>query len=226
MVVARNEKDDETISRGSLVVECFPCNVKDEAPPTLLERSARVNSWPKDNSCVEAARPSHCGGCGAAARQGDRLRLHGHGQRQRCSWGPPAPEAEPETREVTVRRYRCLECGATMSVSPRGFARGYRYSLPAIAAALLSWAVWRWPSSTVRERTSPLPNVGLNRLQRWRSLIRWTRVAERVFAIPQACAQAVMTHRQVAQRIALLLVAGGPPGHPEQERVFIAAQGT
>jgi hypothetical protein len=112
-----------------------------------------------------------------------------------------------------------------MSVSPGGFARGYRYSLPAIAGALLAWAVWRWPSPTVRERTSPMPSLGLNRFQRWRSLVRWTRSAGEIFRLPSLCEEARMTHRQAAQRIALLLVAEGPPEHPEQDRVFIAAQG-
>jgi hypothetical protein len=42
--------------------------------------------------------------------------------------------------DVIGRRYACRACDAIVVVLPRGVARGHRYSLWAIAAALAWWA--------------------------------------------------------------------------------------
>lgn len=173
---------------------------------------------------MEAARPSHCRHCRKPARRGDRIRIQGHGQRQRRLRGPSSPQGPPEFRIATVRRYRCSDCKTTMSVSPRGLAKRYRYSLPAIVTALLLWALHYRPAHEVRAKTSPLPNFGLNQFQRWPSLLRWARCATALFGLSEPIASDSMTHRQAAERIAHLVLATGPPGDSELERIFFAAQ--
>src|SRR5690606_38057764 len=113
----------------------------EEAPPTLFQNSSQVNSWPKDNACVEAARPSHCQSCDAPSRsKSGGIRIQGHGQRTRQVLGPREAGAPPGCVVAMVRRYRCTSCGATEDVSPAGLAKRYRYSLPAVASALFMWA--------------------------------------------------------------------------------------
>jgi len=111
-----------------------------------------------------------------------------------------------------------------MSVSPPGLASGYRYSLPAIAQALFLWALDMLSAPQVRVKTSPLPPPPLNPLARWRSLLRWARCWQRLFRVPDSCFAEQMTHRQSAERIVQLVLATGPPGDSDIERIFFAAQ--
>lgn len=210
----------------------FPCLLSsgaptkvlpEEAPPTLFQISPQVNSWPKDNACVEAARPSHCQNCDAPSRnRRGGIRLQGHGQRTRQVLGPAEAGAPPGCVVATVRRYRCTSCGATEDVSPPGLAKRYRYSLPAVATAFLLWAIWLLPANQVRAEISPHRFEGLNRNQRWRSLLRWARAAPRLFGfdVPSR----YPGHREAALRAARWIRATRPPGGSERERIFIAAQ--
>ena len=209
--------------RWRLVVGCFQPNLNEEAVPTLIQNSSPVNSWPK-KSDVEAARPSHCRKCNAGARQGDGIRLQGHGLRERQVWGPPGPGADPEVFVAVVRRYRCQDCGATMTVSPKGLARSHRYSLPAIAAALLRWALHRWPATHVRRAISPWQVRGLNPSQCWRSLLRWSRRGSRLFGLREPPAEDGMTYRDAAHRVAHIVLATAPAAASELSRIALAAQ--
>jgi len=195
-----------------------------EATTSLIYSSIPVNSWAILFPEVEAARPSHCPSCGKAAhRQDGRLRLHGHGVRQRGVWGPETAAGEPELGEIRLRRYLCLDCGACMTVLPAGLARAYRYSLAAIAMALALWSLWRLPAARVREQVSPLRRVGPSEATRWRSLRRWVWRAAKLFGLTTEPAAGVTT-REVAERVAHLVLSRGPEGVAELERLFAGAQ--
>lgn len=175
--------------------------------------------WTKDDG-VEASRPSHCAACGAAAYRGDgRLRLHGHGSRERTVWGPTLPATTPALTSVRVRRYKCTDCGAARTVLPRGLGCRLRYSLSAIVLALQAWAVWLAPSAAVRAEVSPLRARGPADADRWPSLSRWARLAAALFDMPAAEA----TPRQRAARAAQLVRARGPTDAPDAVRVVIGA---
>ncbi len=176
--------------------------------------------WTKDDG-VEALRPSHCAACGAAAHRGDgRLRLHGHGSRERTVWGPTLPATPPALTSVRVRRFKCTDCGAARTALPRGLGRRLRYSLSAIALALAAWAMWLCPAAEVRAAVSPCGIVGASEVGRWRSLRRWARRATGLFGLPAAAAA---TARQHAARAAQLVRARGPTDAPDAARVVLGA---
>ncbi len=105
---------------------------------------------------------------------------------------------------------------------PAGLQRAYRYSLGAIAMALALWALGQQPAAEVRRRVSPQRQVGVSEPARWRSLRRWTRAAHRLFNL--AARPAGTTTRQLAERIAHLVLARGPTGLGQLERAFVGAQ--
>jgi hypothetical protein len=107
-------------------------------------------------------------------------------------------------------------------VLPTGLGRAYRYSLSAIAMALTLWALWRIPAAGVRWRVSPFRRVGASEPTRWRSLRRWTRRAHELFEL--ATAPAWVATREVAERVAHLVLSRGPEGLAELDRAFAGAQ--
>ena len=215
---AETRKDDERV--GSLVVRVLAQRVK-TSTATVGDFSFGVKFWWTKDDGVEASRPSHCAACGAAAHRGDgRLRLHGHGSRERTVWGPTEPSTAPAETSVRVRRYRCTDCGAARTVLPRGLGRWLRYSLSAIALALTAWAVWLRPAAAVRTQMSPLRTFGSDDAERWRSLPRWARRATALFDLP-AGSQAAP--RQQAARASQLVRARGPTSASEAARVVIGA---
>ncbi len=118
--------------------------------------------------------------------------------------GPVSPDGAPEFRAARVQRYR--------------------YSLPAIAQALFLWALDMLSAPQVRAKTSPLPTPPLNPLARWPSLLRWARCWQRLFGVADSAFADQLTHRQSAKRIAALVLATGPRGDSDIERIFFAAQ--
>ena len=136
---------------------------------------------------VEAIRPSHCAVCRLPAREGNRIRLHGHGRRRRCLWGPQGPGDIPVFWDAWARRYRCTSCEAVRTVLPPGVFATLRYWLPAIAMAFWAWGVRRETAASVRQRLSPWRSVGASDAERWRSLRRWARRAEVLFELPTGC---------------------------------------
>lgn len=62
--------------------------------------------------------------------------LHGQGVRQRQVLGPLERGEAAEVRLVSVRRFRCIACGATCTVCPREVLTRRLYAVPAIALAL------------------------------------------------------------------------------------------
>ena len=136
------------------------------------------------------------------ASRADRCRSWGHGLRHRGLEGPRSAGAAPEATEIAVHRYRCRACKAVMVVLPRGVARGYRYSLSAIAWAL--WAYEQLPAAAVRARTSTAKYVGATGATRWTSLRRWTRCAATLFGIAASARTApVFQHGSPRLRAAL-----------------------
>lgn len=220
MVAVRNR----VTARGGtlLAVGCFKRGLN-EATTRLTCSDIPVNSWAKFVPEVEASRPSHCPACGQAAHKANgRLRLHGHGMRSRGIWGPRTATGEPELWEIQVRRYLCVDCRACPTVLPAGLQRAYRYSLGAIAMALALWALGRQPAAEVRRLVSPQRQLGDSEPSRWRSLRRWTRAAHRLFNL--AARPAGATTRELAERIAQLVLARAPTEVAELERAFVGAQ--
>ena len=119
-----------------------------------------------------------------------------------------------------MRRYRCTLCRAARTAQRRGLKERLRYSLPAIALALMAWAVMHWPAPDVREQLSPWRTFGVCDAKRWRSLRRWARRGEELFTLPSITAEAP---RERAARAADLVRSRGPTDHPPWEQTFIGA---
>ncbi|MFO0025663.1 MAG: hypothetical protein ACK6DV_25265, partial [Deltaproteobacteria bacterium] len=109
--------------------------------------------------------------------------------------------------DVVGRRYACRACDAIVVVLPRGVARGRRYSLWAIAAALAWWAYDRIPAASVRERTSTAKTIGAASATRWASLARWTRCALALFGCEPP---GLGTVRERATRVAAFVASHAP----------------
>lgn len=121
-----------------------------------------------------------------------------------------------------MRRYLCVDCRACPTVIPAGLSKAYRYSLSAVAMALTLWALGQQRAVEVRRRVSPQRQLGDSEPSRWRSLRRWTRAAHRLFNL--AARPAGETTRELARRIAHLVLARGPTELGELERAFAGAQ--
>jgi hypothetical protein len=107
-------------------------------------------------------------------------------------------------------------------VLPAGLHRAYRYSLSAIAMALALWSLGQQQAAEVRRRVSPQRRLGDSEPNRWRSLRRWTREAHQLFNL--AAKPAGATTRELAARVAQLVMARGPTEVSELERAFAGAQ--
>lgn len=192
-----------------------------EALGTIGEIVAQVKFLLGRDDGVEAARPCHCVACGAAAHRADgRLRLQGHGVRQRTVWGRQQPDGAPAMWDVVIRRFRCTDCRAARTVQPPGLTARLRYTLPAVALALMAWGLWCWPAAQVREYLSPLRLLGASAAEQWRSLRRWAWQVEVLFGLPTI---AGATARARASRAAHVVRARGPTDAPVIEQVFIGA---
>lgn len=193
-----------------------------EAPRSLFHHELDVNTWLVNRPNVDAARPSHCPGCGIEAHRAEgRLHLHGHGQRVRVLWGVPRPGSPPTLWEVMLRRYRCTRCGHVCTVAPRGIATLYRYALASIAVAFVLWGLWERTAAATRAAVSPWRLVGDSTHGSWRSLGRWAgRVAE---LFGDDIDDELATMRARARRTAHVLIARGPSTSLELERAFVGA---
>lgn len=127
--------------------------------------------------------------------------------RARTIEGPLSPDAPPVLTEILARRYVCRACDAVLVVVPRGVARAYRYSLPAIASALALWAYARAGAAPTRARISTARVIGAASATRWASLRRWTRCALALFGVD---ASASGTVRERAARVAVFVAAHAP----------------
>ena len=100
---------------------------------------------------VELLRPGACPACGAASRPlGGRLVLHGHGLVERIVLVVDTAGSRV-ARRLTLRRYRCVRCGRTCNVGPRGLAPRFRYGSRA----------WSWHCGAGPSRGRPLAVRGI-----------------------------------------------------------------
>ena len=222
LLATNQKKNDEHSLAAPLVVPVAPASHRvTEAVLTLIHPALDVKSWTEIEPDVEAARPSHCPRCGGAAHRDDGLRLHGHGLRERCIWGPPEVGAESMRGTILLRRYRCIECRAVCTVAPRGIATRFLYATTAIASALLMWGVWLWTAAKCRLEVSPDRIRGVSEPERWRSLQRWARRSSDLFGLPEVNSGASVRGR--ARRAGHILVGRGPPDLDQHRRAVEGA---
>jgi len=109
---------------------------------------------------------------------GGRVTLQGHGLRSRTQTGVDAVDGKPFDDEVAVRRYRCVSCGAVVTVMPAGLLPRTRFRPTAIVLALALWALGAGlASAAVRRRVSATGTVAHEAGRGWSSLRRWARQA-------------------------------------------------
>jgi len=114
----------------------------------------------------------------------------------------------------------CRQCTRAWTVQRKGLSLQLRYTLPAIALALASWALWQQRVSAVRERISPWRKRGYGDPDRWRSLERWSRRCASLFGLSTTWAK---VPHELAVRASHLVSARGPTCCSMSERVFIGA---
>ncbi len=138
-----------------------------------------VKNWMGALPSAGAVRPARCPCCqepGCAV--GERVTLQGHGLRVRTQTGLEAADGKPFDSEVLVRRYRCVSCGAVVTVMPAGLLPRTRYRPRAIVLALSLWALGAGlASAAVRERVSATRTMAQEAVRGWASLRRWARQA-------------------------------------------------
>ena len=179
--------------------------------PHIIQFHLDVNPWLAHGPSVEEARPCQCPRCGVASRPpGGALRIWGHGLRLRQLRGPPLPGADPETRVIAARRYRCLSCEAILLVVPRGVVRCKHFAATAIAFAVALFGIDKLPQHAVREAVNPWRVVSAPRTS-WASLRRWINAIGSGAlwpALPRAPSPS--SSRQIAERAAMALSAWAP----------------
>ena len=144
----------------------------------VVYSALNVKSWMASLPSTAGVRPATCPGCGASgAPVGERVTLQGHGVRWRTQTGPDAVDGAPFDDEVPVRRFRCRDCGAVVTVMPAGLLPRTRYRPSAVLLALALWALSGLASAAVRRRMAPA-SLGSQEADRgWPSLRRWARQA-------------------------------------------------
>ena len=100
-----------------------------------------------------------------------------------------------------------------MLVVPQGVLPRRYYAAPAIALALVLFALRGLPAAQVRSRISPFGVVGATAAAGWTTLVRWCRALRKgaLLAGVRPC-PADFTLRQVAQRCAAAIGSLAPPG--------------
>lgn len=115
-------------------------------------------------------RPTRCPGCRAAGRPvGAALGIVGHGTRERQLRGRIEGAEASGLVVLRVRRFRCLPCGAVITVVPRGVARRRHFGAGTIGLAI----ALRAERATAREVRDHLGGVGPPEAGAWRTLRRW-----------------------------------------------------
>lgn len=194
----------------------------------MVRSDVEVKSWGARGPSVDELRPAWCPNCKKASRpSGGRIRLQGHGLRERQVWGPPEPKAQAAIRVVRVRRYRCVDCWAVTTVAPAETLSRRLYSASAIVWALALFGLGMLSPARVREQVSPWRVVGAASQGRWRALQRWCRAAQQggLFAgLSNVPAQ--WGPRRVAERVSAYSAAHAlpmPEPPPLAELAFFGA---
>lgn len=87
------------------------------------------------------------------------------------------PGAPATDDEVSVRRYRCRDCGVVITVMPRGMRPRLRYRVVSIVPGLALWTRDGLSSAAVRAEICPTRSVAHEASRCWSSLKRWLDVA-------------------------------------------------
>lgn len=133
----------------------------------------------------------------------------GHGTRERQVRGPLAPGAELLHAIIRVRRYRCLGCGAVITVLPRGVVAYRHFGAGAIGLALHAWGLEKRPLNLVREALG-----GRDEEQRgWPAARRWVDAiqAGRMFGSHVRPCPPGWRRVRIAERAATVLMGLGRP---------------
>jgi hypothetical protein len=185
--------------------------VKDRSEQTIEEPAAESKRRAKRAECDEA-RPACCRACGVPSRPlGGRLQMHGHGERGRTQRGPEAVGQPPAERSVLVRRYKCVNCGVTVTVAPRAVVRRRLYAASAIGFALALFGLQLASAHAVREAIAPMASArDAAEGARWSTLRRWSEEAKAGTLLVEGrrCPE-TFTLRQAAERAATTLQALG-----------------
>lgn len=182
-----------------------PVTKPTRSTPRIVHHTLDVKGWRASPPSPESARPAACVDCGAASRPtGQKLGLHGHGFRDRQLCGPPDVDHAPKWLVIACRRYRCVSCGAILTVVPRGVAPRRHYGHAAIAMALTLWAIAREPVAEVRRRISAW-SITVEAVTRWPALERWAAAAR------DALRDASLTLIAAAARTAQIAIGRAPP---------------
>lgn len=111
---------------------------------------------------VEELRPRFCTECGRLARDGEGLRVQGHGVYKRQVRG-----LSEGWIVISVRRYLCRDCGHTMSRLPDWLHPWRWYAATVIIEALYRHLVLKESTRAISVR------FGRIAVEEWRSLRRW-----------------------------------------------------
>jgi hypothetical protein len=105
---------------------------------------------------------------------------------------------------IECRRYRCVQCGAVITVVPRGVAPRRHYGHAAIAMALTLWAIVREPVAAVRHRVCDR-RITAEAMTRWAALERWAHAAR------HSLGAASLSLIAAAARTAQIAIGRAPP---------------
>jgi hypothetical protein len=191
----------------------------------LVHSDLELKFWQDGVPDVDAVRPTHCPGCGAASQcPGRPLTVVGHGVRERQLRGPSHVGTEPRLITIGVRRFRCRCCKAVMVVAPPEVLRYRLFSAVAITWALALYAVERLSAARVRHRISPWRVVGLAASSGWQTLRRWIGAAGAGTLLPGIAARDDRP-RQMAASVVWALAARCPPSLRSESTAHQAVSG-
>lgn len=107
-----------------------------------------------------------------------------------------------------------------ITVGPDGLLRRRLFTAMAIALALAAWSIGGQSDAEVRARVNPWTVVGATAQARWNALRDWAAAAGRGALWPSIVVDASWTRRDIAHRVAQILISRGPPVHDDLARVF------
>lgn len=189
----------------------------------LIESALSVNNWMARLPSAAGVRPVQCPHCGAGAHRRGELGMHGHGVRQRALHVATAGADGTREETLTVRRYRCRDCGRVCTVVPRMVLRQRRNDRVRIGVVLVLWVVGEETLSGLRARYAPRGMRGDSGRRDWPMVRRWVREAVRIFGA--GCPGGDGPVRSMAQRITAWILAHEPPestGCSLSERAVLA----
>ena len=125
--------------------------------------------------------------------------------------------------EIVLRRYRCLGCGAVLTVGPWDLLPGMLYSLLTVVVALARWATGHTKAS-VRAQHGAFTVVGVTERQSWPSLRRWGHWATAGRLLGAVSVSVSGTLRERVRRWVHILAGAGPPDESLPLRALVGAR--